>query len=125
MEPSDRADTDSTRSLVAIDLNCPWCLNATIEALEADPQVTVLKAHSADGCLEITHAGALEGILRTITSAGRSIEVSANGEAVMAPATARVETCCPHHSTPAVPRVTARQSHGSTGPAPSLEGGAD
>jgi hypothetical protein len=33
--------SDPTRSLLTIDLNCPWCLNATIEALEADPHVAV------------------------------------------------------------------------------------
>lgn len=34
---TDPAGSDPTRSLLTIDLNCPWCLNATVEALEADP----------------------------------------------------------------------------------------
>ena len=31
---------DPTRSLLTIDLDCPWCLNATIEALETDPMTS-------------------------------------------------------------------------------------
>ena len=57
---------DPTRSLLTIDLDCPWCLNATIEALESDPQVTAVSAHSAAGCLEVIHTGAVDGVLRTI-----------------------------------------------------------
>jgi len=109
MEPKDPVDTNPTRSLLTIDLNCPWCLNATIEALDADPQVTAVKAHSADGCLEITHTGALGGVLHTITSIGQTIEVATNGEAVMAPATARVQTRCTHHSTPPISRIAPAQ----------------
>jgi hypothetical protein len=97
--------SDPTRSLLTIDLNCPWCLNATIEALEADPHVAVVKAHSADGCLEVTHTGAVDGVLRTINRIGHTIEVASNGEAVMAPATVRVETSCQRHSTPAITRI--------------------
>lgn len=100
---------DPTRSLLTIDLDCPWCLNATIEALETDPQVTAVRAHSAAGCLEVTHTGAVDGVLRTIESIGHTIEVASNGEAVMAPATARVETCCTRHSTPAITRITIGQ----------------
>jgi hypothetical protein len=99
------AGNDSTRSLLTIDLDCPWCLNATVEALEADPHVAVVKAHSADRCLEVTHTGTVDGVLRTINSIGHSIEVASNGEAVMAPATVRVETSCQRHSTPAITRI--------------------
>ena len=108
MGPTDPA-RDPTRSLLTIDLDCPWCLNAAIEALETDPQVTAVSAHSAAGCLEVTHTGALDGVLRTIGSIGHTIEVASNGEAVMAPATASVETCCTRHSTPAITRITIGQ----------------
>jgi hypothetical protein len=97
---------DRSRSLLTIDLDCPWCLNATIEALETDPQVTAVSAHSAAGCLEVTHTGTVDGVLRTITSIGHTIEVASNGEAVMAPATASVETSCTRHSSPAISRIT-------------------
>ena len=108
MGPTDSAG-DPTRSLLTIDLDCPWCLNATIEALETDPQVTAVSAHSAAGCLEVTHTGAVDGVLRTVTGIGHTIEVASNGEAVMAPATASVETCCTRHSTPAITRITIGQ----------------
>jgi hypothetical protein len=100
---------DPTRSLLTIDLDCPWCLNATIEALESDPQVTAVSAHSAAGCLEVIHTGAVDGVLRTVKGIGHTIEVASNGEAVMAPATASVETCCTRHSTPAITRITIGQ----------------
>lgn len=100
---------DPTRSLLTIDLDCPWCLNATIEALESDPQVTAVSAHSATGCLEVIHTGAVDGVLRTVKGIGHTIEVASNGEAVMAPATASVETCCTRHSTPAITRITIGQ----------------
>jgi hypothetical protein len=106
MEQSGPAGTDLTHSLLTIDLNCSWCLNATIEALEADPHVALVEAHSADGCLEVTHTGAVDGVLHTINSIGHTIEVASNGEAVMAPAAVRVETRCTRHSTPPIPRVT-------------------
>jgi hypothetical protein len=109
MERSGAAGGDSTRSLLTIDLNCPWCLNATIDALEADPNVTAVKAHSADGCLEVTHTGSVDRVLRTISSIGHTIEVASNGEAVMAPATALVETRCARHSAPAITRITIGQ----------------
>jgi len=96
----------STRSLLSIDLDCPWCLNATIEALQADPQVVRVEAHSAQGCLEITHTGAVEAVLRTITSIGHTIQVASNGEAVLAPATAHLEASCQRHATPAISRIT-------------------
>jgi hypothetical protein len=99
------AGSDPSRSLLTIDLNCPWCLNATIEALEADPHVAMVKAHSADGCLEVTHTGTVDGVLRTINSIGHTIKVASNGEAVMAPATLRVETSCHRHTTPAIARI--------------------
>jgi hypothetical protein len=91
--------------VLTIDLNCPWCLRATIEALEVDPNVAEVRVHSADGCLEVTHTGAVDGVLRTINSIGHTIDVASNGEAVMAPATAHVETGCPHHRTPAIARI--------------------
>ena len=100
---------DPTRSLLTIDLDCPWCLNATIEALESDPQVTAVSSHSAAGCLEVIHTGAVDGVLRTVKGIGHTIEVASNGEAVMAPATASVETCCTRHSTPAITRITIGQ----------------
>ena len=100
---------DPTRSLLTIDLDCLWCLNATIEALESDPQVTAVSAHSAAGCLEVIHTGAVDGVLRTVKGIGHTIEVASNGEAVMAPATASVETCCTRHSTPAITRITIGQ----------------
>lgn len=100
---------DPTRSLLTIDLDCPWCLKATIEALESDPQVTAVSAHSAAGCLEVIHTGAVDGVLRTVKGIGHTIEVASNGEAVMAPATASVETCCTRHSTPAITRITIGQ----------------
>ena len=100
---------DPTRSLLTIDLDCPWCLNATIEALETDPQVTAVSAHSAAGCLEVIHTGAVDGVLRTVKGIGHTIEVASNGEAVMAPATASVETCCTRHSTPAITGITIGQ----------------
>lgn len=103
------AGSDPTRSLLTIDLDCPWCLNATIEALEADPEVMSVRAHSADGCLEVTHTGAVDGVLGTINSIGRTIAVASNGEAVMAPATVRVEPSCRRHGTPAITRVTIGQ----------------
>lgn len=105
MGPTDPA-SDPTRSLLTVDLDCPWCLNATIEALETDPQVTAVSAHSAAGCLEVIHTGAVDGVLRTLRSIGHTIEVASNGEAVMAPATASVETYCTRHSTPAITRIT-------------------
>lgn len=108
MGPTDPAG-DPTRSLLTIDLDCPWCLNATIEALESDPQVTAVSAHSAAGCLEVIHTGAVDGVLRTVKGIGHTIEVASNGEAVMAPATASVETCCTRHSTPAITRITIGQ----------------
>ena len=106
MEQPRRAGIDPTRSLLSIDVNCPWCLNATIAALEADPHVAAVKAHSADGCLEVTHTGSVNGALRTIDSIGHTIEVASNGEAVMAPATARVETRCTRHSAPVITHIT-------------------
>ena len=108
MGPTDLAG-DPTRSLLTIDLDCPWCLNATIEALETDPQVTAVSAHSAAGCLEVTHTGAVDGVLRTINGIGHTIEVASNGEAVMAPATVHVEASCQRHNTPAITRITIGQ----------------
>ena len=103
------AGSDPARRLLTVDLNCPWGLRATIEALDADPHVAAVKAHGVDGCLEVTHTGSVDGILRTISSVGHTIEVASNGEAVMAPATASVETCCTRHSTPAITRITIGQ----------------
>jgi hypothetical protein len=94
-----------TLSLLSIDLDCPWCFTATMEALEADPQVIHVTAHSADGCIEVTHHDGLEGVLTTINSVGHTIEVASNGEAVMAPAQARVETACRRHGTPTISHI--------------------
>ncbi|MFN8038849.1 MAG: hypothetical protein U0Q07_06520 [Acidimicrobiales bacterium] len=104
-----QAATSPTRSLLTIDLDCPWCLNATIEALRADPHVMLVEAHSAKGCLEVTHTGAVDGVLRTINGIGHTIEVASNGEAVMAPATVHVEASCQRHNTPAITRITIGQ----------------
>jgi hypothetical protein len=109
MGQSGPANSDPTRSLLTIDLNCPWCLNATVEALESNPYVAVVKAHSADGCLEVTHTGSVDEVLHTINSIGHTIEVASNGEAVMAPAKVRVETWCTRHTTPAITRITIGQ----------------
>jgi hypothetical protein len=91
---------ESTESYLSIDLNCPWCLAATVEALEADPRVRALRVHSARGCLEITHTGPVEAVVGIVTSIGHTIEVASNGEAVMAPATAQVTRACTRHGTP-------------------------
>lgn len=107
MSEESRRGTDATLSLLSIELDCPWCLNATIEALEADPHVSKVTAHSADGCLEVVHRGSVDAVLGTIQSTGRTIQVASNGEAVMAPAAARVESSCRHHS---APRVTLTRS---------------
>jgi hypothetical protein len=77
-----------------------------MEALEADPQVIDLSAHGADTCIELTHREGLEGILTTINTVGHAIEVASNGEAVVAPAQARVETACRRHGTPAISHVS-------------------
>ncbi len=93
-------------SLLRIELDCPWCLNATIRALEADPQIQSVRAHSADGCLEVNHLGTVESVVETIKRVGRRIEVASNGEAVMAPAEVGVVTQCDHHTAPEVRRIT-------------------
>lgn len=102
MGQESRPGTDVTLSLLSIEPDCPWCLNATIETLEADPHVSRVTAHSADGCLEVVHRGSVDAVLCTIQSTGRTIEVASNGEAVMAPATARIESACRHHSAPSI-----------------------
>ncbi len=96
------AAASEVASLLRIQLDCPWCLNATIRALEADPQVRSIRAHSADGCLEVSHAGTVESVMQTIKRVGRRIEVASNGEAVMAPADVEVVTACAHHTTPGI-----------------------
>lgn len=106
MEDADSQQSRPTLSLLSIDLDCPWCFTATIEALEADPRVIDVSAHSADGCIEVTHRDGLEGILATINTVGHTIEVASNGEAVMAPAQARVETTCRRHGTPAISHIS-------------------
>jgi hypothetical protein len=98
------ASTPGLPSLLRIELDCPWCLNATIHAPEADPQVRSVRAHSAEGCLEVDHMGSVESVMGTIKRVGRRIEVASNGEAVMAPAEVGVVTRCDHHPTPEVLR---------------------
>ena len=93
-------------SLLRIELDCPWCLNDTIHALEADPQVHSVRAHSADGCLEVRHTGTVESVMETIERVGRRIEVASNGEAVMAPAEVGVVATCHHHTAPGIRRLT-------------------
>lgn len=107
-EPSG-AGNDATRSLLTIDLDCPWCLNATIAALQGDQHVVLVEAHSAQGCLEVTHTGALDAVLNTINRIGHTIEVASNGEAVMAPAAVQVEGSCARHRAPAITRITIGQ----------------
>ncbi len=97
--------SESTVSQLSIDLNCPWCLAATVEALEADPRVRALSVHSARGCLELTHVGPVDAIFDIITSIGHTIEVASNGEAVMAPASVHVEHGCACHGTPSLDGV--------------------
>lgn len=106
METTDPAGIDSTRSLLTIDLNCPSCFNATVEALEADSHVTTVRAHSAAQCLEVTHTGPVDRVLGTINRMGHTIEVASNGEAVMTPPKVQVQTSCDRHRTPAIARIT-------------------
>ena len=105
MDRTDRAGEDATHSLLTIDLSCSLCLNACVEALEGDCYVAAVRAHSADGCLEVAHTGGVDRILDIIRSIGHTIEVAPNGEAVMAAADVQVETCCARHSRPAVGRI--------------------
>ena len=99
-------DAPGVEDLLRIDLDCPWCLNATIEALEADPHVQLVHAHRAAGCLEVTHTGSVESVVATINRVGRRIEVASNGEALMAPAEVEVVTRCERHTTPAITRIS-------------------
>lgn len=101
----DPIPNEPAHCVLSIDLDCPWCLTATIDALEADPTVQRVPAHSAAGCLEVSHTGPPDAILATITGIGHTIELASNGEAVMAPARVRVEQSCARHPTPSVGRV--------------------
>lgn len=70
---------------IQVEMGCPVCLNETVEALEADPDVESVVLHSAKGCFEVTHRGSVDDVVSTIGRVGHEIVIASNGEAVMAP----------------------------------------
>ena len=53
-KPDREPNTSETASLLRIELDCPWCLNATIHALQADPH-TVLRLRHGDRSSQKQH----------------------------------------------------------------------
>lgn len=70
-------------SYFEIDVNCPKCLNAIIDALSETAGVQEVEAHASKGCLSVRHRLNESAVQSVITSVGRTIEVAGNGELVM------------------------------------------
>ena len=85
------------QSYFEIDVNCPICLNAIIDALSATEGVDEVEGHAAAGCLSVVHRLDQSAVQSLITSVGRTIEVAGNAEIVMGNAhvSARHRCDCP------------------------------
>lgn len=85
------------QSYFEIDVNCPTCLNAIIDALSETEGVDKVEGHASDGCLSVIHRLDESAVQSLITSVGRTIEVAGNGEFVMGQshASARHRCSCP------------------------------
>lgn len=81
---------------IQVEMGCPVCLNETVEALEADPDVEAVVLHSAKGCFEITHRGSVDDVVSTIGRVGHEVQIASNGEAIMAPLHAISVGTCEH-----------------------------
>ena len=44
-----------TTEITIAGANCPWCLEATVDALRAEPGVVSVDASTIDGCLSVAH----------------------------------------------------------------------
>ncbi len=82
------------QSYFEIDVNCPKCFNAIIEALTETEGVHAVEGHVSKGCLSVRHRLDEAAVQVLITSVGRTIEVAGNGEFVMGQSHARARHRC-------------------------------
>lgn len=88
------------RSAVRLEIGCPWCLTAVGRVLARHWAVRSLTVGLVEGWLEVRGDLPVGELLALIDRMGRRVQVAADGQAVVVPASVELKPICPHHGTP-------------------------
>ena len=81
--------------------NCPWCLNAMVEHLRANPLVGDVHVNATAGCLEVDHnLGDSAAVIAVIAQDLHGSVQASNGEVVLVELPAHAASECPWNPSP-------------------------